>query len=117
MSGRGRAWSFLAGAIVAEVTGSLALKAALDQPWLYALVAVGYLISFACLSRVLQEGLPLGIAYGIWGAAGVAFTAVLSTVLFGDPFTALLGVGIILVIAGVLCVEMGARPAREESLG
>ncbi|WP_110207645.1 DMT family transporter [Nocardioides daejeonensis] len=110
-----RAWLLLAGAIGAEVTGSLALKAALDRPALYLLVATGYLASFACLSLVLRAGMPLGVAYGIWGAAGVALTAVLSTVLYDDPLTLLMGVGIVLVIAGVLCVELGARPRAEEA--
>ncbi|GAA4803460.1 hypothetical protein GCM10023220_35900 [Streptomyces ziwulingensis] len=61
---------------------------------------------------VLRAGLALGVAYGIWGASGVALTAVLATVIFGDPLTAVMGVGIALVIAGVLCVELGAQAAH-----
>ena len=36
-------WVFLAGAIALEVTGSLSLKAAVDAPGFFALVAVGYI--------------------------------------------------------------------------
>lgn len=104
-------WILLAAAILTEVAASLSLKAALDQPAFYAVVAVGYLAAFTCLSL----GLPLGVAYGIWAAAGVALTALLSTVIFGEPLTPLMIGGIVLVIAGVLCVELGSRrhPASE----
>lgn len=60
--------------------------------------------------------MPLGVAYGIWGASGVALTAIMSTLLFGEPLTAPMIIGIGLVIAGVMCVEMGssapAAPGR-----
>ncbi|MFC5064419.1 DMT family transporter [Actinomycetospora atypica] len=107
------AWLFLVGAILLEVTATLSMKAALEVPALYALVAVGYLGSFACLTMVLRAGMALGVAYGIWGAAGVALTALLSTLLFSEPLTALMGVGIVLVIGGVLCVELGTHVKHE----
>jgi hypothetical protein len=33
-------------------------------------VALSYLICFGALDLALTEGVPLGIAYGIWAAAG-----------------------------------------------
>jgi small multidrug resistance pump len=54
---------------------------------------------------------PVGVAYGIWGASGTAITAVLASVIFDDPFTVPIVVGIGLIIAGVLLVEFGSRPA------
>lgn len=107
-----RKWLLLAAAILLEVTATLSLRGALDHPALYVLVAVGYIGSFVALAMVLRAGLALGVAYGIWGATGVALTAVLATVLFGDPLTTLMGVGIALVIGGVLCVELGAQAAH-----
>lgn len=101
-------WIFLGVAIVSEVAGSLSLKAALDHPAWYVLVAVGYLAAFVMLDQVLRAGLPLGVAYGIWGALGVAFTAGMSATLFSEALTAVMGVGIALVIAGVLCIELGS---------
>jgi small multidrug resistance pump len=56
-------------------------------------------------------GVPVGVAYGIWGASGTAITAVLASVIFDDPFTVPIVVGIGLIIAGVLLVEFGSRPA------
>jgi small multidrug resistance pump len=103
-------WLFLAGAIVTEVSGSLSLKAALDAPGFYAVVVVGYVTAFVLLWLALREGMPVGVAYGIWGAVGVALTAVLSTLIFGEALTPVMVMGIGLVIAGVLCVELGRHP-------
>ena len=104
-------WVFLGGAIVSEVTATLSLKAALGAPAFYVPVVAGYLAAFLLLAATLRAGMPLGAAYGIWGAAGVALTAVLSWVLFGEPLTPLMSLGIVVIIAGVLLVELGAQAA------
>lgn len=104
-------WTLLAGAIGAEVTASLSLKAALDAPAWYVVVVVGYVASFVLLGLVLRAGMPLGVAYGVWGATGVAATALLSAVLFGEPLTPVMLGGLVLIIVGVLCVELGSQRA------
>ena len=48
-------WVFLAGAIALEVTGSLSLKAAVDAPGFFALVAVGYIGAFTLLAGALKR--------------------------------------------------------------
>jgi small multidrug resistance pump len=106
-----RRWVFLGGAIVTEVTATLSLKAALDAPAFYVLVVAGYLAAFLLLAATLRAGMPLGAAYGIWGAVGVASTAVLSWVFFGEALTWVMGLGIAVIIAGVLLVELGAQVA------
>ena len=108
-----RKWALLLGAILTEVTGTLALRAFQDQRlWLIVVVA-GYSASFFLLTRVLRAGVPIGVAYGIWGASGTAITAVLATVIFDDPFTVPIVIGIGLIIAGELLVEFGSHPAAE----
>ena len=104
-----RKWLFLLGAIIAEVTGTLALKGALDSPALYFIVGFGYAAAFVFLSFTLRVGMPLGIAYGIWGAAGVALTAVLSLLFFAEPLTPVMITGIVFIMAGVILVEVGNR--------
>ncbi|MEN5072909.1 SMR family transporter [Isoptericola cucumis] len=111
---RRRAWAFLAAAILLEVSATLSLKGALELPALYAVVGVGYVGSFTCLALALRAGMALGAAYGIWGATGVALTAVLSTLLFDEPLTLLMSIGIVLVVAGVLCVELGTQAAHRK---
>lgn len=114
---RAGAWALLAAAIACEVTASLSLKGALEQRWLYVVVVLGYAGSFALLAAVLRRGVPLGVAYGVWGASGVAATAVLSAVLLGEPFTALVVAGLVLIVGGVLLVELGSERARAREAG
>ena len=110
-------WWFLLGAIVLEVTASLSLKAAIEAPGFFAVVAVGYIAAFSCLAGTLKAGMPLGVAYGIWGACGVALTAIFSAIIFGEPLTALMSLGIMIVIGGVLCVELGSQAAEKKRAG
>ncbi|WIE80231.1 SMR family transporter [Curtobacterium sp. MCSS17_016] len=101
-------WVLLAIAIVTEVGATISLKLATDgkRIWYVAVVA-GYLIAFSLLAVALTLGLPIGVAYGIWAATGVALTAVLGRVLFREPLTALMLGGIALIIVGVFLVELG----------
>lgn len=108
-------WILLAGAILSEVTASLSLKAALDNPAFFIVVVLGYSASFAFLAAVLRKGLGLGVAYGIWAALGVTLTVLLAALLFGEALTPTMMVGVAMVIGGVLCVELGSHkePAAE----
>ena len=99
----------LALAISSEVAATLSLKGSATAPALYVVVVLGYLASFVLLALVLRRGMALGVAYGIWGATGVALTAVLSAVLFGEALTALMGAGLVCIIAGVVLVETGSH--------
>ena len=105
------AWLALGGAIISEVSATLALRQALNQPGFYVMVGIGYALAFILLSLTLKAGMPLGVAYGLWGALGVALTAVLSMLVFGEPITVLVALGIALIMAGVLLVEVGAQRA------
>jgi small multidrug resistance pump len=108
-----RKWLLLGAAIGVEVAATLALRASQDHSaWLVVVVA-GYTGAFVFLTLVMRAGLPIGVAYGIWGALGTAGTAVLAAVIFGDPFTWSIVAGIGLIIAGVLLVELGARHTDE----
>ena len=100
------------GAILTEVAATLSLRASQDHRLWLMLVAAGYTSSFFLLTRVLRAGMPVGVAYGIWGALGTAMTAVIAAVIFGDPFTAPVVLGIGLIITGVLLVELGSRGAE-----
>nr|WP_315502132.1 multidrug efflux SMR transporter [Actinomyces oris] len=105
------AWPALGGAIISEVSATLALRQAFNQPGFYVMVVIGYALAFILLSLTLKAGMPIGVAYGLWGALGVALTAVLSMLVFGEPITVLVALGIALIMAGVLLVEVGAQRA------
>lgn len=73
----------------------------------------GYAASFVFLTLVLRAGVPVGVAYGFWGACGTALTAVFAAAIFGDPFTLPIVIGILLIVAGVLLVEFGSHRAEQ----
>lgn len=102
-------WLFLAGAIVSEVFATLGLRLASggQRTW-YVPVALGYLMAFTLLGETLRHGVTLGVAYGVWTAAGVALTALASHVFFAERITPRMASGLVLIMAGVICIELGA---------
>ncbi len=106
-------WTYLLVAIALEVMGSLSLKAALDSPGFYALVIIGYVGAFVGLFLSLRQGMSLGVGYGIWGAGGVALTALMSLIIFSEPINLIMGIGIAVIMAGVLLVELGSQAAQK----
>lgn len=104
-------WLFLAGAVLSEVAATLCLRmAATGRRAFYAAVATGYVLAFGFLTMALQAGIGLGVAYGIWAAAGVALTAIASRVLFKESLTRIMILGIVLIMVGVLVIETGSNP-------
>jgi small multidrug resistance pump len=106
-----RKWALLTAAIAIEVAATLSLRASQDHSAWLALVVTGYAGAFVLLTMVLRAGMPVGVAYGVWGAMGTAGTAILAAVIFGDPFTWPIVAGTGLIIAGVLLVEFGSQRA------
>jgi small multidrug resistance pump len=101
-------WLALAGAILIEVVATLSLRASdgfRKRAWIVPVI-LGYLASFYLLWISLSLGMPVGVAYGVWTACGVALVAVIARFLFSEPLTWLMGAGIALIVAGVLTIEM-----------
>ncbi|AQY00959.1 DMT family transporter [Microbacterium foliorum] len=113
---RPSAWPPLLIAIVLEVTATLSLRAAegFTHPLWLIPVVIGYTGSLWLLAIVLDRGMPVGVAYGIWAAIGVVLTAVMGTVLFGELLGPVQIVGIGAIVVGVLLVELGSHK-RETS--
>ncbi|KNY07593.1 DMT family transporter [Microbacterium sp. GCS4] len=114
---RPSAWPPLLLAIVLEVGATLSLRTAegFTHPlWLIAVV-VGYTSSLLLLSVVLDRGMAVGVAYGIWSAIGVVLTAVLGGMLFGELLGAVQIVGIGVIVVGVLLVELGSHARSEHA--
>lgn len=103
------AYVVLAVAICGEVLGTVSLKLSenFSKTVPSILVVVGYAIAFTALARVLAMGIPMGVAYAIWAAAGVALVAIIGTVFLGEGMNMLMIGGLLLVIAGVVLLEVG----------
>lgn len=103
---------FLALAIAAEVVATAFLKLTSGENtrwWAYAVVIVGYVASFAALSRALALGVPLGVAYALWSAIGVVLIVLISWLFFKETLTWVQIAGLVLVIGGVGLLELGGR--------
>jgi small multidrug resistance pump len=97
----------LAGAIAAEVTGTLSLRASegFTKPIPSVIVAVGYIVSFILLAQVLKY-LPVGVVYAVWAATGIAVVTILGWRIFGDAVPPLGVVGIGVILAGVIMLQL-----------
>lgn len=104
-----RKWFLLGGAIAAEVTATMLLRATVDESAWVPLVVVGYVTAFILLGLTLRAGVPIGVAYGIWGAIGVALTALLGALIFDETLGTPAVAGIGLIIVGVVLVETGSH--------
>ncbi len=101
---------FLAVAIVAEVIGTSALKASegfsKTMPSIVTVVAYG--VAFYCLSLTLKT-VPVGVAYAIWSGVGVALIAIVGWVMFGQKLDAAAIIGMGLIIAGVVVMQVFSK--------
>ena len=98
---------FLTIAIISEVAGTAALKASAEftRPIPSLIVVAGYAIAFVCLALTLRT-IPVGIAYAIWAGCGIVLVALVSYALFGQKLDAPALVGIGLITAGVVVVNV-----------
>lgn len=103
-------WILLGSAIVAEVIATSALKASdgFSRLWPSLIVIVGYGVAFVLLSLTLRT-IPVGIAYAIWSGVGIVLITLVAWLLFGQKLdlAALLGMG--LIVAGVLVINIFSR--------
>ncbi|MBB5954463.1 small multidrug resistance pump [Saccharothrix tamanrassetensis] len=103
----------LALAIMGEVVATVSLKLSegFTKPWPVVAVVVGYLVAFTSLGYVLKAGMPIGVAYAIWCAFGIAAVAAVGVVLFEEPINLTMIGGLVLVVLGVVAIELGSAGA------
>ncbi|MFH8569833.1 DMT family transporter [Streptomyces sp. NPDC017993] len=98
----------LAGAILSEILATTAMKYSegFSKLWPSLGTAVGYLIAFALLAQTLKS-MSVGTAYAIWSGAGTAVIAAIGIMFLGESASALKILGVGLVIAGVVVLNLG----------
>lgn len=102
-------WAWLMAAIAAEIAATLSLRASgglRRRAWIVPILA-GYATAFFFLAKALDAGMKVGVAYGIWSALGIALVALLARVIWNDPLTNRMVLGIVVIAVGVLLVELG----------
>ncbi len=103
-------WIFLGLAIVSEVIGTSALKAAegFTRPWPSLVVVAGYGAAFYFLSLTLKA-IPVGVAYAIWSGAGIALITLIAWIFLGQALDPPAIIGLLLIVAGVAVLKLFSR--------
>ncbi|WP_063732184.1 DMT family transporter [Streptomyces sp. RTd22] len=98
----------LSGAILAEVLATTSMKYSdgFSKLWPSVATALGYGIAFVLLAQTLKT-VSVGTAYAIWAGAGTAVIAAIGMVFLGEAVTAARVIGVLLVIAGVVVLNLG----------
>ena len=104
---------FLLLAIAAETVGTMGLQASQQFTRLGpSLLAIGsYAVAFFFLGLTLKY-MPVGIVYAIWSGVGIVLIAALGYVVFAQKLDlpALLGIG--LIVAGILVINLFSETAH-----
>lgn len=104
-------YGLLALAIGVEIMATLSLRATEGFTRLVPslLVLGGYGVSFFLLSLVLQRGFAVAVVYAVWSAVAIVSIAIIGAVFLGEPLTMVQVLGMTLIVAGVLALELGGR--------
>jgi multidrug transporter EmrE-like cation transporter len=105
-------YAVLALAIVVEVVATSAMKASEGFTRLgpSVLVLVGYGVAFLLLAKTLDR-IPLGIAYAVWAGGGIVLVALIAWALYGQRPDLAGFVGMGLIVAGVLVLNLLSKTA------
>jgi small multidrug resistance pump len=97
----------LAGAILAEVLATTSMKFSdgFSRLWPSLGTALGYAVAFVLLAHTLKS-MSVGTAYAIWSGVGTALVALIGMVFVGEAATAAKVIGVLLVIAGVVVLNL-----------
>ena len=103
-------WLYLLAAIIAEVTGTSALRATdgLSKLRPSLLMIVAYGISFFFLSQTLRT-IPVGIAYAVWSGVGMVLITLVGWLYFRQGLDAPAILGIFLIISGVVVLYLFSK--------
>ena len=103
-------WLYLTIAIVSEVIATSALKATEGfTRWVPSLlVVVGYASAFYFLSLTLRS-IPIGVAYAVWSGVGIVLVSLVGWLLYQQSLDAAALIGIGLIVAGVLVLNLFSK--------
>ena len=103
------AYLFLFIAIFAEVAATSLLKSTegFSRLWPTAVCLLAYAVSFALLALSIARGMQTDVAYALWSAIGTAAIVLIAVLFLGSPMSVAKVVGVGLIIAGVLTLNLG----------
>lgn len=97
-------------AIVSEVVATSALKACEGFSRLgpSLVVAVGYVVSFYCLSITVRT-IPLGLSYAVWSGLGSALVVLVSWLVFKQSLDLPAVLGVALIVVGCVVLNVFSK--------
>lgn len=107
-----KSWLFLGIAIVAEVIATSSLKGSEGFSRLMpsVIVVAGYTVAFYFLALSLKT-IPVGVAYAVWAGLGIVLIALAGWLFLGQKLDAAALIGMVLIVAGVLVINLFSRAA------
>ncbi|WP_075181794.1 multidrug/spermidine efflux SMR transporter subunit MdtJ [Pantoea sp. 1.19] len=105
-------WSVLILAIVAEITGTLAMKWASvhQQPLGFGVMLVMIALSYILLAISIKK-IALGVAYALWEGVGIMLITLFSIALFDEAFPPLKAFGLAALVSGIVFIKYGVIQA------
>ena len=100
-------WFYLLLAIGLEVCGTTCMKLSdgFAKPVPSVLIFVFYGLSIVSLTLAVKH-IDISISYAVWSGLGTGLMALIGIAWFGEPLTAIKVVGLALIIAGVVGVNL-----------
>lgn len=100
-------WLLLMCSIVAEVAGTLLLKAShgLTRLWPTLSMGVCYLLAIWLMGLVSKK-LEIGLTYAVWAGVGTAATALLGVWIFNEGASLMKVLGVGFIVAGVVLLNL-----------
>ena len=101
------AYLYLAIAIIAEVTGTTAMKATegFTKPLPTLVLVLGYGFAFYFLTLCLKS-MSVGVAYAMWSGLGVVLVTIVAAVLYHEIPDRWAILGMALIVAGVMVLNL-----------
>ena len=105
-----RQYLFLALAILFEVAWAILLKYtdSFTRLWPTVATIISYLAALYFLNLTVRT-MPVGIAYAVWAGTGMVLIAVLGVVILKQHLDLPAIIGLTLIIAGVLVLNLGSK--------
>lgn len=99
------AWGLIILGGIVECFWASGLKYA-DNLLLYTLTGIGILFSFAAMALAIKSDIEIGVAYSVFVGIGTVGIALAEILVFGEPFSLLKIVLILLLLIGVVGLKL-----------
>lgn len=109
-------WAFLFFGIFCEVVGTLFMRYSIEHlPFISLFFTYAMLIISYSALAIAVKAIPLTVAYGAWESLGLVFIAILSTIIFFEPLSAVKMIAITLILIGMWLLSYGTTMSKKKN--